>query len=157
MSARVSLLALPAAFAAASALATEPTLEQLLAQPSPAEIVAKWKAVCLDHAGDEAAQRRAVVEQQIDWPYQAAFDDRGGKPACMVVSSTALDATGQALGDAIAAADGLALEDVRVRNRSFTASTVIDGAVFGVHAQVTPSQGIATAVVALVDMKERQP
>ena len=155
---RPSFLALVGlACAASSASAAEPTLEQLLAQPSPSEIVARWKAVCLDHAGDAGAQRRAVEELKIDWPYQADFRDAGGKPACMIVSSTTLDATGQALGDAIAqASQPLELRDVEHRAKSFKASTVIDGSVFRLQATIVPGQGVVTAVVALVDMKEAQ-
>ena len=145
------------ACAASSASAAEPTLEQLLAEPSPSEIAANWKAVCLEHAGDTTAQRDAVEQLKIDWPYQAMFDEAGGKPACMMVSSTGLDVTGQALGDAvIQASQPLELRDVGRRNRRFSATMMIDGSLFRVQASITPSQGVATAVVALIDMKEKQ-
>lgn len=145
------------ACAASGASAADLTFEQLLATPSPSEIVAKWKAVCLEHAGDTRAQRRAARELNIDWPYQAMFEPNDGEPACMVVSSTQLDATAQAVGDALTAATSpLALENVELRGRDFKASTVIDGSVFRVEASLFPSQGVLTAVVALVDTKEQR-
>jgi hypothetical protein len=145
------------ACAASTANAAEPTLEQLLAKPTPSEIVAKWKAVCFDNAGDPKAQKRAAKDLRIDWPYQAAFDGPGGKPGCMIVSSTGLDATAQAFGDAITQASSPhELQNVKLGDRNFSASTVINGSVFQVRAQIAPSQGVATAVVALIDLKEKR-
>ena len=140
----------------ASALAAEPTLEQLLATPSPVEIATKWKAVCLDHAGDAGAQRRAVRELNIDWPYQAMFDKDAGKPACLMVSSIEPQATAQSLGDAITKASApLVLENVELRGNIFRATAVINGSIFRVQTGLRPSQGVTTAVVVLIDMKAK--
>ena len=144
------------AYTGAAALAAEPSLEQLLATPSPVEIVAKWKAVCLDHAGDASAQRRAVRELNIDWPYQVMFDKDAGKPACLMVSSIEPQATAQSLGDAIIQASApVVLENAELRDNTFRATTVIDGSIFRVQAGLRPSQGVTTAVVVLIDMKAK--
>jgi len=85
---KLNAIGMLAGISASAASAQEPTLDQLLATPAAAEIVARWKSVCFDHAGNIDAQIQAIKDTGLTWPYQAMTGRRGNKPYCMVLSST---------------------------------------------------------------------
>ena len=85
---KLNAIGMLAGISASAASAQEPTIDQLLATPTAGEIVARWKSVCFDHAGNIDAQIQAIKDTGLTWPYQAMTGRRGRKPYCMVLSST---------------------------------------------------------------------
>ncbi len=87
MRTRNAIWTLIAGISATAASAQQPTIDQLLATPTAAEIVQRWKSVCFDHAGNIEAQIQAMKDTGLTWPYQMMTGRRGSKPYCMVLSS----------------------------------------------------------------------
>jgi hypothetical protein len=89
----VAPMLLVAGLLAAPAIAQEqrgPTAEQLLQRPSVTEIVSRWVATCVDHAGNRAAQSDTARQSGLTWPYmliQRTDDDLGD--VCGLVSTVA--------------------------------------------------------------------
>lgn len=97
-----------AAMFATPALADEqrgPTREQLLQRPPASEIVSRWVATCVDHAGDAAAQARVARASGLTWPYQFVQrpDPELGE-VCGLVSTVAAGDDTSALQQAVLAA-----------------------------------------------------
>lgn len=140
--------------AAPAVQAAEPTIEQLMATPSAAEIVAQWKAVCLDHSGDMRAQRRAMNDLGVTWPYQVMFDDNREARACFVVSSTEAATTLDSLYDAVAASAAPRVLAVSENEPDHRTATITETN-YEIEVAITEGTGTRIAVVALRELKRQ--
>ena len=131
------------------AIAQEPTIEQLLATPTAAEIVGQWKAVCLDHAGDPITQEATVKSTGLTWPYQAYFHPRGGEVDCVVASATKPGTvTGDFLGP-LSTATALPAGEFRADKRGLSADLPLNGRTYRVGASTSDMGGgnLVTTVI----------
>lgn len=140
---------------ASPAQADEPTIQQLLATPSPTEIFDKWAAVCLANAGNQKEQTKAAKDLKIDWPYQTFFDKTEALDSCLVISATETDADVSTLTESISKSFSGDDYKILVSNKDEVSSFgSIGGYAFGIEASAKNQPGSRILSIALIQLKK---
>ncbi|MCX9148082.1 hypothetical protein [Erythrobacter sp. WG] len=144
-----SALALPAMMLAASPAASQSRMT------APAtEVVSAWSDICLAHAGDPKAQRRAAEQSRPDFPVQVQFLGDEADPICIVIS--VLD-EGQSYENLLEAArtafDFSALAEVKDQASGMSSVATINSRKFRVSFSTKQTQDRTVAMAVIGEMK----
>jgi len=118
------------------------------------EIVSAWSDICLAHAGDPKAQRRAAETSRPDFPVQVQFLGDETDPICIVIS--ALDG-GQSYETLLEAArtafDFSALAEVKDQASGMSAVATLNSRRFRVSFSTKQAQDRTVAMAVIGEMK----
>ena len=138
----------------AMVLAASPTVSPSRMTAPASEVVSAWSGICLAHAGNPTAQRRAADTSRPDFPVQVQFLGDEVDPICIVISTIDED---QAYDDLLEAAgtavDFSTLADVKDQPFGMSAVAIINSRKFRISFSTKQTQDRTVAMAVIGEMK----
>jgi hypothetical protein len=118
------------------------------------EVVSAWRDICLAHAGDPKARRRAAEKSRPNFPVQVQFLGDKADPICIVISAIDECQSYENLLEAARTAfDFSALAEVKDQASDMSAVATINSRKFRVSFSTKQTQNRTVAVAVIGEMK----